>query len=81
MKEIGMQYDAIHGFLDDHVIYYNRHEFATKCTKCHISRYQTDQITKKGVSQGSSLYYHYSTFTTTAQVQKHSAIYGLPCKK
>ena len=47
MKEIGMQYDAIHGFLDDHVIYYNRHEFATKCTECHVSRYRTDKVTKK----------------------------------
>ena len=29
---------------NDHAIYYNQHEFATEC---HISRYQTDQVTKK----------------------------------
>ena len=32
---------------DDHVIYYNQHEFATECPECHISRYRTDQVTKK----------------------------------
>ena len=47
MKEIGMQYEVIHACPDDHVIYYNQHEFATECPKCHISRYQTDQVTKK----------------------------------
>ena len=76
-----MHYEGIHACLDDHVIYYNHHEFETKCPECHISRYWTDQIEKKGVSQGSSLYYHYSTFTTTAQVQKPSTIYGSPCKE
>ena len=40
MKEIGMQYEAIHACLDDHVIYYNQHEFIIECTECHISRYQ-----------------------------------------
>ena len=38
--------EAIHGCLDDHVIYYNQHEFATKCSECHVSRYRTDKITK-----------------------------------
>ena len=28
-------------------VYYNQHEFATECLQCHISRYQTDQVTKK----------------------------------
>ena len=32
---------------DDHVIYYNQHEFAIEFLECHISRYRTDQVTKK----------------------------------
>ena len=47
MKDIGMHYEAIHACLDDHVIYYNQHEFATECLECHISRYRTEQVTKK----------------------------------
>ena len=47
MKEIGMHYKAIHACHDDHVIYYNQHEFATECPEYHISRYQIDQVTKK----------------------------------
>ena len=47
VKEIGMQYEVIHACLDDHAIYYNQHEFETECPKCHISRYQTDKVTKK----------------------------------
>ena len=46
MKEIRMQYETIHAFHDNYVIYYNRHEFATECSECHISRYRTDQVTK-----------------------------------
>ena len=47
MKEIGIQYEGIHACLDDHVIYYNQHEFETECMECHISRYWTNQVTKK----------------------------------
>ena len=47
MKEIEMQYETIHAFPDDHVMYYNQHEFGTECPECHISRYRTDQVTKK----------------------------------
>ena len=47
MKENGMHDEAIHAFLDDHVIYYNQHEFATECPECHVSRYRTDKVTKK----------------------------------
>ena len=47
MKDIGMQYEAIHACPYDHVIYYNQHEFAIECPECHISRYRTDQVTKK----------------------------------
>ena len=42
-----MHYEEIHACPDDHVIYYNQHEFDTKCLECHISRYRTDQVTKK----------------------------------
>ena len=38
MKEIGKHYEAIHACPDDHVIYYNQHEFSTECLKCHVSR-------------------------------------------
>ena len=44
MKEIGMNYEAIHACLNDHVIYNNQHEFAIECD---ISRYRTYQVTKK----------------------------------
>ena len=47
MNEIGMQYEAIHACPNDHVIYYNQHEFETEFLECHISRYRTDQVTKK----------------------------------
>ena len=50
MKEIGMHYESIHACPDDHVIYYNQHEFATECLECpecHISIYRIDQVTKK----------------------------------
>ena len=47
MKDIGMHYEEIHACPYDHVIYYNQHEFAMECPKFHISRYRTDQVTKK----------------------------------
>ena len=47
MKDIGMHYEAIHACPDDHVIYYNQHEFAIECLECHVSRYCTDKVTKK----------------------------------
>ena len=47
MKDIGMHYEAIHACPNDHVIYYNQHEFAIECMECHISRYRTDQVIKK----------------------------------
>ena len=47
IKEIGMHYESIHACLDDHVVYYNQHEFTTKYLECHISRYRTDKVTKK----------------------------------
>ena len=47
MKDIGMHYESVHACPDDHVIYYNQHEFTTECLECHISRYRTDQVKKK----------------------------------
>ena len=47
MKEIGMQYEAIHACPDTHVVYYNQYEFETECLECHMSRYRMDQVTKK----------------------------------
>ena len=46
-KEIIMQYEEFHACPDDHVIYYNHHEFAAECPECHVSRYHTDKVTKK----------------------------------
>ena len=46
MKEIGMNYEPIHACPDDHVIYYNQHEFAIECPECHVSRYHIDKVTK-----------------------------------
>ena len=42
-----MPNEEIDACLDDHIIYYKQHEFETECPECHISRYQTDQVTKK----------------------------------
>ena len=78
MKEIGMHYEAVHACPDDHVIYYNQHEFETKCMECHIIRYRTDQVTKKVPCKVLRYIPHYSMFVTNFQVKKHSAIYGLP---
>jgi len=47
MKDIGMEYQAIHACPNDHIIYYKEHEFATQCPVCHTSRYRTDRLTKK----------------------------------
>ena len=47
MKDIGMDYEAIHACPNDHIIYYKEHEFAAQCPICHTSRYRTDRLTKK----------------------------------
>ena len=47
MKEIGMHYEEIHACPNDHVIYYNQHEFEIECSECHVSRYRTYKVTKK----------------------------------
>ena len=42
-----MKYEEIDVCADDHIIYYKQHKFETGCLECHISRYQTYQVTKK----------------------------------
>ena len=47
MKEIGMDYQAIDACPDDHIIYYGQYASGKKCPQCEISRYRTDQVTKR----------------------------------
>ena len=42
-----MHYEEINACPNDHVIYYNQHEFAIECLECHVSRYRIDKLTKK----------------------------------
>ena len=47
MKYIGMEYQAINACTNDHIIYYGQHASKTECLQCLISRYRTDQVTKR----------------------------------
>jgi hypothetical protein len=47
MKFIGMDYQTIDACPDDHIIYYRKHASKTECPQCLISRYRTDQVTKR----------------------------------
>jgi hypothetical protein len=47
MKDIGMDYQTIDACPNDHIIYYGQHALKTKCLQCLISRYRTDQVTKR----------------------------------
>jgi hypothetical protein len=47
MKDIGMEYQNIDSFPNDHIIYYGNHASKTKFPQCIISRYRTDQVIKK----------------------------------
>ena len=47
MDQIGMKYQTIHACPNDHIIYHKKHEFEIKCHDCHISKYWSNQITKK----------------------------------
>jgi hypothetical protein len=47
MKDIGMEYEVIHACSHDHVLYYGEHASKEEFPKCQISRYRTDQVTKK----------------------------------
>jgi hypothetical protein len=47
MKEIGMYYQNIYACHNDHIIYYGPHALKIEFPQCLISRYQTDQVTKR----------------------------------
>ena len=47
MKDIGMEYQSIYSFPNDHILYYGEHASKEECPKFQISRYRTDQVTKK----------------------------------
>ena len=47
MKDIKMEYQAIDACLNDHIIYHKQQKFVIEFLECHISRYRTDQVTKK----------------------------------
>ena len=47
MKEIGVEYQSIDACPNDHIIYYGQYASENKFPQCVISRYRTDQVTKK----------------------------------
>ena len=47
MKDIGMDYQTIDACPNDHIIYYGQHSSKKECPQCLISRYQTDQVTRR----------------------------------
>jgi hypothetical protein len=47
MKDIGMDYQTIDACPNDHIIYYGQNASKTECPQCLISRYRTDQVTKR----------------------------------
>jgi hypothetical protein len=47
MKDIGMDYQTIDACPNDHIIYYRQHASKIECPQCLISRYRTDQVTKR----------------------------------
>ena len=42
-----MEYQAIDACTNDHIIYYGKYASENKFPQCEISRYRTDQVTKK----------------------------------
>ena len=42
-----MDYQTIYACPNDHIIYYGQHDSKTECPQCLISRYRTDQVTKR----------------------------------
>ena len=60
-----MDYQAIDACPNEHIIYYGQYASENKCPQCEISRYWTDQVTKKCALQSSLLYSHNSTFPMT----------------
>ena len=47
MKYIGMDYQTIDACPNDYIIYYGQHASKIECLQCLISRYRTDQVTKR----------------------------------
>ena len=47
MKHIGIEYQSLDAFPQDHIIYHKEHESAKEFLECHTRRYQDDQVTKK----------------------------------
>lgn len=39
MKDIGMKYQAIHAFYNDHILYHGEHVLKEECPNCQISIY------------------------------------------
>ena len=46
MKDIGMEYQAIHACPNDDILSYREHASNEKCPKCEESRYRSDRVTK-----------------------------------
>ena len=80
MKEIGMEYQAIDACPNDHIIYYWQYALENELPQCEISRYRTNQVTKKCLAKFFVIF-HNSTFPTTIQVPKYNIVYGLPWKE
>ena len=47
MEEIGVEYKSIDACTNDHIIYYGQYASKNKFPQCVISRYRTDQVTKR----------------------------------
>jgi hypothetical protein len=46
MKYIGMDYQTIDAFPNDHIIYHGHRASKIECSQCLINRYRTSQVTK-----------------------------------
>ena len=47
MKEIGMDYQGMDAFPNDHIIYYGQYALENECPQFQISRYRTDKASKR----------------------------------
>jgi hypothetical protein len=47
MKDIGMDYQTINACPNEHIVYYGQYASKTECLQCLVSRYRTDQVTKR----------------------------------
>ena len=46
MKDTGMEYQDFDSCPNDHIIYYGQYASKIYLLQCHMSQYQTDQVTK-----------------------------------